>query len=85
VTDLEKLVKHFDLKGKQIRIARERLAEYKYYDSVHFAFEMEEFQTLERKDKLRLRWLRSLQNVSFRLKSRLKKLMKRKIRYISWR
>ena len=85
MTDLEKLVKHFNLKGKQIRIAKERLSQSPYYDSVHFWFEMEEFQRLERRDKARLKWLRSLQNVSLRVKSRLKKIIKKKIRYIYWR
>ena len=84
MTDLEKLVKHFNLKGKQIRIAREHLEEHGY-DTVHFLLDIEATIRCINLDKARLKWLRSLQNVSLRVKSRLKKIIKKKIRYIYWR
>lgn len=84
MTDLEKLIKHFNLKGKQIRLAKECLVG-RDYDTVHFFLDMEATIRCINRDKARLKWLRSLQNVSLRLKSRLKKIMKKKIRYIYWR
>jgi len=84
MTDLEKLVTHFGLKGKQIRIAGESIKAHGY-DGAHFIIDMTLTLKCIDKDFRRVKWLRSLQNVSFRLKSRLKKIMKKKIRYINWR